>query len=506
MAEATGNKRIAKNTMFLYMRMLLVMFVTFFTSRVVLEALGVDGYGVYTLIGGLAFSFGFFSSSLSNATQRYLSFAHGKGNPDEVKTIFNATALIYLMMGGIILGIGCVAGPILIHNVKIPPNMVGPAYWVFYCTIISLTITLTATMFDSVLIARENMKVYAYISIFEVLGKLGIAYLIFLTPNSKLVLYAIALTILTIIVKGIMIFFCIRHYQECRIRLHWDGKSIKELAGFIGWNGFGTLVFAVNEQGINLILNGFFGPVVNAARGVASQVNSAILHFSQNFTLAISPQMMKSYAGGDMKKFWVLFNYSGKYSFALLWLLFLPIILRREYILHLWLKNVPEFTSPFLLWIIIFSLINAYNTPQWFAIQAVGKLKKYVWSTNVVYLLTLPAAWLMLKSTDIPTTVFQVMTIDRIVYIGVAMWIVKSYIDFGVWKYIYKSVLPAIGVVAVTLPIGLLINHFIPEHFMGFVVNSVIVMFCSIVAIWFIILHGDEREKIKNLLISKFRH
>ena len=506
MVDSSDNKRIAKNTLFLYVRMLVVMFVTFFTSRVILEALGVDGYGVYSLVGGLAFSFGFFSSSLSNATQRFLSFAHGKNEIEEVRKVFNATAIIYLMLGGMTLAIGCLIGPLLISRISIPESMVTPAYWVYYCCIVSLTITLTATMFDSVLIARENMKVYAYLSIFDVMGKLAIAYMIFLTaPGLKLIIYAISLMLLTFIVKGVMIYFCISRYQECRIRLHWDKANIKELLGFIGWNGVGTAVYAVNDQGVNLLLNIFFGPVVNAARGVAYQVNTAITHFSQNFLLAISPQMMKTYARQDMPKFMQLFVYSGKFSFAMLWVLFLPVIMRRDYILHLWLTDVPDYTSRFLLWIIIYSLVNAYNYPSWFAIQAVGHLRKFTLITNTLFLLIVPVSWVALKADPNPVIVFKVMVADRLLINIVALFILRGYISFSIPTYIRKSVIPNIIMVLITAFLAILINSLFPETFLGLILNTALLMLTTCGCAWLTVLSKSDRTKMSVMIREKFR-
>lgn len=505
MGQTTDNKRIAKNTIFLYLRMLLVMFVTFFTSRVILEALGVDGYGVYSLVGGLAFSFGFFSSSLSNATQRYLSFAHGKENLNDVKTIFNATAIIYILLGGVILTIGCIIGPYLLSRLRIPSSMHVSSYWIYYCCIVSLSVTLTATMFDSVLIARENMKTYAYLSIFEVIGKLCIAYLTFIT-SYKLIIFALATMILTLVVKGILIYFCLTRYQECRIKLHWDKNKIKELAGFIGWNGVGTAVFAINEQGMNIMLNLFFGPVVNAAKGVANQVSGAINNFSNNFLMAISPQMMKSYAKSDTHKFLRLFYYSGKYSFAMLWLLFLPIILRRDYILHLWLKDVPDYTNAFLLWIIIYSLVNIYQTPQWFAIQAVGRIRNYIIISHGLILLGLPISWVCLMYESNPTIVFQVMVVMRIIIVAVTLQLITHYIPLPLFQYIKKSIIPNLLMVMITFLSSYYINLLIKQSLIGFILNTSTCMLISLICIWYIVLNNQERGKINQYIRTKFSY
>lgn len=499
----SDKSRIAKNTVFLYLRQLSVMFITFFTSRVIFGALGEVEYGVYSLVGGLAFSFGFFSSSLSNATQRFLCFAHGKNNQSEIKEVFNAAALIFIMMGGGILLIGCALGPIIIGLLKYPQELTQAVYFIYYCTIISLAITLTATMFDSVLISRENMKVYAYISILEVVGRLAIAYSLLLYSDCKLIWYAIALMLLTVLIKGSLICFCFKHYPECHIRLHWDSVRVKEMGRFIGWNGFGTAAFALNEQVINILLNLFFGPVVNAAKGIASQVNNAINHFSSNFLVALFPQMIKSYSSGDREKFMQLFYYSGKFGFALLWLLFLPIMLRRDYILQFWLENVPDYTHVFLLWIIIYSIVSIFAVPLWYAVQAVGKIGKYITVTNSIVIMSLPICWILLRQTFPPQIVYMVLVATKLFSIFFSLFIVKKYIDLSIRNYIVSVIFPCLLTVGMSFPVCWYINSLISDNFLGLVGSSVMCVLCNVFFIGFILLTKHQRMQILKLIQSK---
>lgn len=498
--------RIAKNTVFLYVRQLAVMFITFFTSRIILGALGDVEYGVMSLVGGLAFSFGFFSSTLSNATQRFLCFAHGKDNSSELKEVFNTVALLFILIGGTILIIGCTIGPVIIGLLKYPSQLTTSVYFIYYCTIISLAVTLTATMFDSVLISRENMKIYAYMSILEVIGKLGIAYSLLLYSDCKLIGYAIATMCMTVLIKGGLIYFCMKHYPECHVPLHWDTTRMKEIGKFIGWNGIGTVVFALNEQGTNILLNIFFGPIVNAAKGIASQVNNAINHFSSNYLVALYPQMVKSYASGEKDKFMQFYYYSGKFGFALLWLLFLPILLRRDYILQLWLGEVPEYTSIFLFWIIQYSIVNAFSTPQWYAVQAEGRIGRYMVITNIVFIIALPISWILLKYGFKPQIVYVVQVLDTIIKIVAAVIIVKTSIGLSIKQYICNMLFPCFLTVSLTYPVCWYINTLIQENFIGLIINSIICVLCNIFFIGHILLTKHQRIIIFKTIRSRLSH
>lgn len=480
------------------------MLIVFFTSRIILNALGEVEYGVMSLVGGLAFSYGFFSSALSNSTQRFLCVAHGKNDKSELKEVFNTVAMLFILIGGTILVIGCAIGPVIIRFLNYPQQLTTAVYFIYYCTIISLAVTLAATMFDSVLISRENMKVYAYMSILDVVGKLGIAYSLYLYPDKRLIWYAVATMCLVLLIKGSLICFCFKHYPECHIRLHWDKRRIKEMGKFIGWNGFGTIVFALNEQGTNILLNLFFGPAINAAKGIASQVNNAINNFSSNFLVALYPQMVKSYAADERDKFMQLYYYSGKFGFALLWLLFLPIILRREYILHLWLGDVPGYTSIFLLWIIIYSVISVFITPQWYAIQSEGRIGKYVVILNLIFIMALPACWIALEHGLPPQIVYVVQVLDTIVKIMASVLIVKTRIGISIRQYLVKILLPCLLTVCCSLPVCWYVNRLIQGDFVGLILNSVVCVLCCVLFIGVFLLTKDERMIIFKAITSQF--
>lgn len=503
--DSSQNKRIAKNTLFLYFRMILVMGVTFFTSRVILQALGVEEYGVYSVVGGLAFSFGFFSSSLSNASQRFLCYAHGKGEPDEVKRVFNASSIAYILIGGSALVIGALAAAPIISNLSVPDNLIGASYWVYYMTLLSLAVTLTATVFDSVLIARENMRIYAYLSILEAFGKLGIAYAIMSVGSDKLIWYSCLFLFQTLLVKGLMVVYCVRKYPECRVKPHWEKSSVTALLKFIGWNGIGAAVHAINDQGISFILNVFFGPVVNAAKGIAYQVNGAINNFSSNFFLAMNPQITKHYAAGNKDHFTSLLYNSGKFSFALLWLLILPVMLRRDYILNLWLAEVPDYTSVFLLWVLIYSLVNIFPSCQWIAIRATGNIRNYLLFGGLVTLSSIPIAWLLMLRGFAPSIVFQLLVLIRVFYLIVSTVILKRQIGVPYRDYILKTVFPSLSLVVASLVIIVPANLLIADNFLGLVGVGIGSVLVNMGLSYFLLLSREKRRGVKDFLYAKFK-
>ncbi len=500
MSNTTENsKRIAKNTLFLYVRMLLIMVVTLYTSRVVLNVLGVEDFGIYNVVGGLVSMFAFFSSSLSNATQRFLNFELGKGNLEKVQNVFNLSVLIYLIISSVVFIFAEVVGLWLIYNkLVIPPERLEAALWIFHATLISLFFTLNGIVFNSVLIARENMKAYAYIGLIEAFLRLLIALALSYFAYDKLKLYAILLLCVTICIQGCYAIICIKKYPECRYRFFWQSGLFKEMFKFAGWNVFGTAIWSINEQGTNIMLNIFFGPVINAAKGVASQVNSAVNNFSMNFFTAVRPQIVKSYASGDIDYFIKLIYNSSRYSFYLMLLITLPILFRSDYILYLWLKQIPDFAPAFVRWILIYSLINVLTNPFWFAIQAVGKLKKYCLIGGLVYLTAFPISYIFLSLGYSPVSVFIILAAVRAVYLFVTIKITNNYVNFSMAEYIYSVLIPIAKVTIVSVLIIGLINLFLPQNFFALVV---ICLFCFIITpltIYSIGVTGQERLYIKN--------
>lgn len=442
------NSRITKNTLFLYIRMLLIMGVTFYTSRVILAALGETDFGIYSVVGGMALMFAFFSSSLSNATQRFLNIALGREDQEEASRVFSLSQASFFLLSLFVLLLAEVIGLWFISNkLVIPVDRLDAALWVFHATVISLFFTVNGIVFNSVLVARENFQVYAYIGVFEAFAKLAIAVVLSLTDVDRLKLYASLYVGVTIAVQIFYAIYCIHKYEECRVRLYWDKKMFVQLSSFIGWNTFGTVVWTLNSQGINVLINVFFGLSVNAARAVSTQVEAGLGQLNLGFITAVKPQVVKVYATQKYTEFIQLLFDSTRHSFFLMWLIGFPVMLNRDFILRFWLVNVPQGTADFVLWTIIAMIINAFTLPVWNAIQAVGKLGKYTLVSNGVYLLVFPISFFAFELGASAIVFLQIMSLVRIVQVMSILFVLKGYLDFSLKAYVHSVLSPVLQVI-----------------------------------------------------------
>lgn len=505
---AANNRRIAKNTIFLYFRMLITMLVALYTSRVILDSLGIVDFGIYNVVGGMVTMFAFFSSSLSNATQRFLNFKLGENDAEGTNHVFNLSLLIYFIISFVVLIAAEIIGLWLLYNkLVIPPERMDAAFWVMQATIISLFITLNGIVFNSMLIAKENMKIYAYIGIIEACAKLAIAFAIAYTPFDKLKMYSVLLLAVTFCIQSFYAIVCYRKYAECKFKPHWDRTLFTEMFKFAGWNGFSTLIWAINDQGSSILLNIFFGPAVNAAKGVANQVNGAVSQFTNNFFTAVRPQIVKSYASGEITYFRQLIFNSTRFSIYLMLLLCLPIIYKSEYILGLWLVDVPEYAPGFVNLILCYSLVFTLTCPWWAAIQAIGKLKKYILVGDTIYLMAFPASLICLYHGAEPTVVFKSLIIARLIYSVAVIRITASYIPFSYKEFFKTTVFPIIKVTLASFFCIYFVNRLFQDTFaelIAFVAASII---CTSAIIFLLGLKQNERRqtinKIKRLLHSK---
>lgn len=393
-----NNKRIAKNTLLLYFRMLLMMAVSLFTSRVVLNTLGVEDFGIYSVVGGVVGMFVFINNSMSSATQRYITFALGKGDKNRLQTVFSTTLQIHSLIAVIIVLLGETVGLWFLYNkMQIPADRMDAALWVMQCSIVSMVVMIVSVPYNADVIAHEKMSAFAYISILEVVLKLAIVYLLLVFSYDKLILYAILILMIQILIRFCYSIYCNKHFEETRYKHVWDKKLFKEMTGFAGWNLFGNMAGVLFGQGLNMLLNVFFGPVVNAARAVAVQVQGAIQQFVGNFQTALNPQITKTYATGELNEMHRLMFRSARFSFYLLFFLSLPVLYETDFILTIWLKIVPENAVAFLRIMICTSLIYTIANPLIIANQATGRVMKYQAVCGTILLLILPISYLCLK-------------------------------------------------------------------------------------------------------------
>lgn len=394
----SNNKTIAKNTLFLYFRMMFTMLVSLYTSRVILQVLGVDDYGIYQAVGGIVGFLSFINGALSTGTSRFLTFELGAGDFEKLKRTFSTTLTIHIGLAVLVVLLAETVGLWFLYNkMVIPMEKMEAAVYVYHISILTAVFTLTQVPYNASIIAHERMSVFAYVSIVEVTAKLLVVYLLNIGDFDKLKLYA---TLLFIVQIGLMLFYrvyCTRHFKETKYHFVYDKSILKSIAGFSGWSLFANASIALNSQGILLLLNMFFAPAVVTARAISIQVNMAATQFVNNFRTAVNPQIVKKYAAGDVEGSKQLLLSSTKYSYYLMFIICFPICLLAEPILKLWLGIVPEYTVIFLQLILIQSLFQVFDTSFYTALYAKGQLKENALISPTFGLVRFPIIYLLFK-------------------------------------------------------------------------------------------------------------
>ena len=470
MSIAENNKRIAKNTLLLYIRMLLLMGVTLYTSRVILEVLGIEDFGIYNVVGGIVAMFAFINGGMVSATQRYLTFELGRHNESKLTNVFSTAIQIHAVIAFIIIVLAETIGLwFLYYKMVIPAERMDAAIWVYQCSVIACVINIMSIPYNADIIAHEKMSAFAYISIIEASLKLGIVYLLIWSPIDKLIIYAVLILLVQFTIRIIYSQYCHRHFEESKYQHHFNYPLFKEMASFAGWSFWGSLSSVLFTQGVNLMLNVFFGPVVNAARGIAVQVQSAVQQFVGNFQMALNPQITKNYATGDLVQMHSLMFRSARFSFFLLFFLTLPILLETNFILALWLKTVPENTVIFSQLMICISMIYAIANPCVVANQATGQVKKYQMVVGGILLTILPLSYITLKFGAPAYSVFIVHFCVEIIAQLSRMYMLRKIIQLPLWQYFKHIYIPTFITVTVAILLPFWVHCQFSESWFRFV-------------------------------------
>lgn len=494
--DINNRKRIARNSLFLALRQLLVMVIALFTSRVILDALGVVDFGVYNVVAGATASFVFFGITLATSTQRFLNVEMGRGNPEGVKRYFTISLWLYIIIAAVVLVAGIATGPWLVYDIlEIPDTSRHAALIVFDAMIVSLAITFVFSVYESVLIARENMKIYAYLSIIDALVKLATAYIVTVVPD-KLITYGLLMVLAMFIPKLILAIYCLRHYPESHPLKIWEPELLKELLKFAGWNIYSGLVYVFNDQGVNIALNLYFGPVVNAARGVTQQVYTAVVNFALNFFTAVRPQIYVAYAARAYEQVLDLISFSSRTSTYIVWALGLPILVRTPEILSLWLVDVPGYAVVFVRWGILYGLINAIFNPVQAAMQATGNLKQFSLVSINVFLGSFPAALIMLAIGAPAWTVYTCLCAGRFLSILITIPMLRPYIGITFGWYMRRCLMPGSAVMLLSTLISIGFDRLFGLTFGGLVLFALATVVTTLTTMVFIGLTGDERAKV----------
>ena len=501
-----NNKRIAKNTLLLYFRMLLTMVVSLYTSRVVLGALGVEDYGIYNVVGGVVAMFSMLSGSLSAAISRFITFELGTGNKEKLKSVFSSSVTIQMGLSAIILVLAETVGLWFLNNkMVIPDSRMYAANWVFQLSVLTFVINLISIPYNAAIIAHERMSAFAYISIFEAVSKLVVAYCIVISPIDRLILYAIMLTTIAIIIRLIYGSYCKRKFVECTYHFIYDHDLLKQMFGFAGWNFIGSIGAVLREHGGNIILNLFFGPAVNAARGIAVQINAAIIGFVNNFMTALNPQITKSYAENNISYTINLVKQGARISFYILYLIALPIMINIEYVLQIWLGKYPEYTADFVRLVLIFALSECLSHSIITAMLATGKIKYFQLTAGALQLLNLPISFTLLWLDFPPTSIFVVSILLSQIGLWIRLVMLRhetgiSLYDF--FTHVFCNVL-MVSVVSAILPLYL--NQYIVVNFMSFLLISILSILYTLFIIFIIGCNKQERSFIyKKIKKHKF--
>lgn len=496
---SANNKRIAKNTLLLYFRMLFMMAVSLYTSRVVLNALGVEDFGIYNVVGGIVAMFSMLSGSLSAAITRFITYELGTGNKKNLKKIFSSSVTIQIGLAVLIALLAESVG-VWFLNVKmnIPETRMVASNWVFQFSILTFAINLISVPYNASIIAHERMSAFAYISILEAIGKLAIAFLIVISPMDKLIFYAILMCAVALIVRFVYGAYCKKHFEECTYHFIFDKDLLKRMFGFAGWNFIGASSSILRDQGGNIAINLFCGPAVNAARGIAFQVNAAINGFVTNFMTALNPQITKSYAAGNRNYMMNLIFQGARLSFYMLLLLSLPVLVNTHYILSIWLKIVPEHAVFFVRLVLIFAMSESISNPLITAMLATGRIRNYQLVVGGLQMMNFPISYILLRIGFLPEIVFIVAIVISQCCLVARLLMLRGMIGLPVKNYFKKVYLNIVTVTVIALFIPVFLIEKMQETFLCFVLQSIITFICSWISIYYVGCNTTERKFIRN--------
>lgn len=516
--------RIAKNTLFLYTRMLVYIAVNLFTVRILWNVLGVDDYGIFNVVGGIVMLFAFLNGAMVASSQRFISFGLGKGDMANLRKIFSISVSVHMLIAGVVLLLAETVGLWFLNaRLNIPPDRMIAANWVYQCSVIAFLLNVVSVPYNACIVAHEHMKVYGYFGILDVFLRLGIVLLLLVVPFDRLICYAIFTLLVSALMRIIYMVYCRQHFEECRPGRFRDRHLMRDMFAFAGWSFLGNMGFSVRDQGINIILNLFFSVAVNAAKGVANQVGGVINSFSSNFTMAVNPQITKRYAAGEIDSMLHLLYHGCKYSLLLMALVVVPLLFCAEPLLQLWLGNVAPYTVGFLRLILILALIDCVVSPVTTSLQATGNIRRFQIIIAIIMVATIPVAYLSLRfisATSILHTPYIVMYIA--IASGIAALIarlillreqIRTFSPLRFLRIVYLRTLP-------TILLSLILSYLLASHLLASISDHTplttaalptIILFIflslliTLLLTYFISLTSEEKKRIRSLIPQKLK-
>ena len=493
----TTNKKIAKNTGFLYVRMLLMMGIAFFSSRILLRELGISDFGLYGVIGGVVAMFSSLRGIFASSIQRFLNVEMGKGNIEELKKIFSTGVTIHILVSLVFLVLAETVGLWFLNSkLIIEPSRLTAANWAYQFSILASIVTIMTIPYDAVIIANERMKAFAYLSILDATLKLSIIFLISVFGGDKLIFYAFLILCVSLLTRIVSMIYCTRNFEESKYKFLWDRTLFKQIGGFAGWNFLGNSAFTFSNEGVNMLLNIFGGTPVNAARGIAYQVKSVTSQFTSNILIAVNPQLIKLYSQNKEKEFTQLFFFVSKTSFFVMFILSLPIFFLVETVLTLWLVMVPPYTVIFVKLILVFLSIRIFHGPIDILYKASGKIKSYQLIEAATLFLNLPISYILLKNNFKLESVFVVMIFIEILNLIAILKLAQKRSEMNLTNYLKSVLLPCLWVSSIAIPFSYLLMNSLNS-------NSLLIQFAYLIGVFLItavsvFLVGFKKSEKKN--------
>ena len=502
MPTQVNNQRIAKNTILLYIRTLVVMCITLYTSRIILKELGVEDYGVYQAVGGFVAMFAVISSALSSAISRFITFEIGHGDKEKLKRIFSTSVTVLVIIAIVIFILCEVFGIWFInHKMQIPPGRESAAVWVLHCSVFAFCINLISVPYNACIIAHEHMSAFAYFSLFEAIAKLGICFSIAIAPIDKLIWYALLLSALALTIRLFYSIYCRKHFDESEYHFVYDKGLFREMAGFAGWTFLSNTVYIFNTQGINLLTNVFYGVTLNAARGVATQVDGAVLQFATNFSTALNPQITKSYAAKEYNSMFLLICRGARFTVYLMLLIAIPLILETEKVLDVWLTTIPEHSANFVRLAIIGTIVTLIGNTGTTACLATGNIRRYVISVSLAGILAFPLTWVCFALGLKPEMAYVMYIISYALVDIVRLFEMRRLIGFPIKLFVTDVVVRVFMVALMAFFLPFLIVCFVPSSLWRVLITTLVSVLSTSLCAFYLGMSHHERE----VIISKVK-
>lgn len=498
--STSGNKRIARNAILLYIRMGFVLLVTLFTTRIVLNALGIEDYGIYNVVSGFVTMFAFLNSTMATGVQRFYNYALGNKNDYSVSDVYNTSIQIQVLLAVLlVLLLETVGMWYMYSKMVIPVERFSTALWIFQFSVISLVFIVIQIPYSAAIIAYEKMDYFAYVGILDVTAKLGIAYLIKISYSDRLFLYGLLNLLVTFISLLLYVIYAKIKFKDLKLSLRTYKGLFGPMLSFSGWNVFNSFAYMLKSQGLNMLLNIFFGPIVNAARGVSGMVMGGIQTFLKNTITAFQPQLVQSYATGDVRRTEQLFFTVSKVSYILLAMITIPVIIELKYILSIWLgENIPEYTVPFIILVLINMVISSLNTPVTQVVLATGKVSSFQTCTSLMVCSILPISWFFLRLGYDATSVYWVSLFVTILNQVISNILLKRLFDYNVKIYVNSVIIPCALFSVLSPIVPLAVSCLMSYGFIRLLLVSLLSVISSGIIAFFLVLSLSER----NIAIS----